>query len=380
MKSAKEEAIPEIQRLLARIGVAFWEYDSISQTVFGIENHNIMFGVPYSESWDHNAFKAVIFSEDRNQVFKELSEASQSESSWALLTRIVWPDGNLHWIHFKGSALRDERTGKLKLRGLAADLTKLKQVEEELQVSQMAQRAAETANRAKSLFLANISHELRTPMHGILSFAQFGQAESTGSLKEYFDEIYSSADSLMNLLNDILDLSKLESGTVECQFSSQSLKDACQNVISRMKGYAQNSGIQLVLEVDKNSDVEADINSAQIMQVLGNLIGNAIKFSFRNTTIRVKISSAEEHVRVCVSNQGVGIPASEIESIFDKYVQSSKTRTSGTGTGLGLAISHEIIRQHNGKIFVESVENGETHFTFEIPKSRSIVSDSKKSA
>lgn len=228
------------------------------------------------------------------------------------------------------------------------------------------------ANAAKSLFLANMSHELRTPMHGILSFARFGKQKietaSKDKLKIYFEEIYDSGSRLMNLLNDLLDLTKLEAGKVIYSMRESDLCAVANSVCTEMKGFAEEKGLSLTV-IATDSEVISVFDEAKIRQVIQNLLSNAIKFSTKSTTIQIELSQTPEKIRCQITNCGVGVPESELDSIFDKFVQSSKTKTGAGGTGLGLAICKEIIVQHNGRIWAESELNKETRFIVELPKS-----------
>ena len=240
-----------------------------------------------------------------------------------------------------------------------------------MELLKLEKEAAERSNHAKSTFLANMSHELRTPMHGILSFAKFGQQKtetaSKEKLKSYFDEIHDSGSRLMTLLNDLLDLSKLESGKTTYSMRKGCLKETLALACSEMKAFSEEKGLTLFMDAP-SSDTSGDFDAERILQVARNLLSNAIKFSEKGTTIRIKLDSAPDLLRCEVSNRGVGIPQPELEAVFDKFVQSSKTRTGAGGTGLGLAISKEIIQQHQGRIWAENSTDGETIFTFEFPK------------
>ena len=250
-------------------------------------------------------------------------------------------------------------------------LLKKRQTEALLRQSEVEKQMAEKANLAKSTFLANMSHELRTPMHGILSFARFGQQKiSTASqekLKSYFDEIYESGARLMTLLNDLLDLSKLEAGRFEYAFRENDLTDVGAAIVSEMKAFAEEKHVGLEMHC-ASASIKGVFDNERMMQVTRNLVSNAIKFSKEGTIIRLELEESESMLKCRVINVGIGIPAVELESIFDKFVQSSKTRTGAGGTGLGLAICKEIVLQHHGKIWAESQLDGETRFTFELPK------------
>lgn len=229
---------------------------------------------------------------------------------------------------------------------------------------------AERANHAKSAFLANMSHELRTPMHGILSFARFGQQKidlvPKERLKSYFDEIYESGSRLMILLNDILDLSKLEAGKIVYAMKERDLLDVATAVTSEMRAFAEEKGLTLEYS-GRVAEAIGTFDEDRVMQVVRNLASNAIKFSDPGTTVRIEVSCTPETLVCRVVNRGVGIPHEELETVFDKFVQSSKTKTGAGGTGLGLAICREIVGQHGGKIWAESMPNGETVFFLQLP-------------
>lgn len=231
--------------------------------------------------------------------------------------------------------------------------------------------AAEKANQTKSLFLANISHELRTPMHGILSFARFGQqriATSTPEkLKSYFDEIYDSGTRLMTLLNDLLDLTKLEAGKIEYSMKKGDLIEVAKVIQLEMRAFAEEKKLSIEVE-SKTAEVLGVFDGERLMQVLRNIVSNAIKFSNEDTVIHIECAETSDAIECRVINQGPGIPGSELETIFDKFVQSSKTKTGAGGTGLGLAICKEIVEQHGGRIWAESHPSGETVFSVRIPK------------
>lgn len=254
-------------------------------------------------------------------------------------------------------------------RLLASEAHLSKAVADQTADLRAAKETAEKANVAKSVFLANISHELRTPMHGILSYARFGlqkiESASKEKLKSYFDEIYNSGNRLMFLLNDLLDLAKLEAGKTVYQMADSDLMESAATIISEMRAYASERRIQL--EIKNGGQVFAHFDKSQISQVLHNLVSNAIKFSHPNSTVVIEAGNGTETATCTVTNQGIGIPADELGTIFEKFIQSSNTRSGAGGTGLGLAICKEIVANHGGKIHAESELDGTTRFTFTLP-------------
>ncbi len=229
---------------------------------------------------------------------------------------------------------------------------------------------AEAANRAKSEFLANMSHELRTPLHGILSFAAFGVKKvndvDKSKLFYYFDKIQHSGNTLLRLLNDLLDLAKLESGKMDFVFQENDANLLIQMVVDEFRSMLSEKNIAVEFESPPTASLfEAD--SGRFLQVVRNLMSNAVKFSPDSTSIQITIDYAPTVLRVRIRDRGPGIPADEIETIFDKFIQSSMTKTGAGGTGLGLSICREIIAAHSGKIWAENIADGGSVFVVELP-------------
>jgi PAS domain S-box-containing protein len=265
----------------------------------------------------------------------------------------------------------NERTASLKKvnENLRDEIGDRKRVEQELLI---AKGEAEAANRAKSEFMANMSHELRTPLHSILSFASFGIKKYSSAkpekLLDYFNRIKRSGKTLLELLDELLDLAKLESGKAMFVFEPADLGILLKSVRNELDTLLSERNLSLRHEMSK-FDEKVSLDADKIKQVLRNLLDNAIKFSPEGEGIDVAICRVDGSVRVSVCDQGPGIPQDELEAVFDKFVQSSKTKTGAGGTGLGLAICHEIIAAHKGHIWAENRPGGGAVFSFEIPLS-----------
>ncbi|NSL53554.1 sensor histidine kinase [Uliginosibacterium aquaticum] len=278
----------------------------------------------------------------------------------------------------KGCCLDDE--GRPVIVGANFDVTPWRLAEARLF---MAKETAERANAAKSLFLTNMSHELRTPMHGILSFARIGVERALTVEPErllgYFERIVVSGERLMGLLNDLLDLAKLESGRMEIQLHEQDLAGLMRDVLGEYEAMAAGRGQSLLFE--HAGAAFAAVDSKLFGQVLRNLLSNAIKFSAPGSQIELELQPGQLEgkdgsrvpaIEVRVADRGPGIPENELDAVFDKFVQSSKTRSGAGGTGLGLAICREIISAHQGLIVARNrVDGGGAEFIVSLPLRRS---------
>ncbi|HCR86080.1 MAG TPA: hypothetical protein DIV86_05320 [Alphaproteobacteria bacterium] len=248
-------------------------------------------------------------------------------------------------------------------------------VEDQIKDIRLAKFEAERANKAKTEFLANMSHEFRTPMHAIISFSSLGLEKGEDIKPEkavkYFQSINSSGKRLMNLLNDLLDLSKLESGVMSLKIEKADITSITKQVINEIMSLVGNKKIKITSKISTD-DTGMLMDHARITQVIMNLFSNALKFSPEAGEVAYSISKYEEagkeYIKFNISDQGIGIPDNELENIFDKFVQSSKTSTGAGGTGLGLSICKIIIENHGGHIWAENNAGGGASFNFIIPK------------
>lgn len=296
-------------------------------------------------------------------------------------------------------------------RGVARDITSRKSAEQELiryksHLEEMVQkrtaelseakRLAEQANLAKSEFLANISHELRTPLHGVLSFSKFGIEKIESIDKEktlhFFKRINDAGNRLLFLVNDLLDLSRLESGKTDYAFEKHNLFTIVEYVKSGFKAKIESKMMDIVV-AEPRFETTVICDSHRITQVIQNLLSNAVNYSDTDTTITVFFEQTDLVVNddqqgsqtipgilVGVKDQGIGIPEEERELIFDKFKQSSLTDTGAGGRGLGLSICRHIIEAHKGSIWAESNPEGGSIFKFTLPISFFSLSDSNQKA
>ncbi len=341
--------------------------------------------------------KNTIYPEDEELVTSSRLQRLKGEPTPSVYShRILKKNGTVRWVEIK--AVTITWNNEPAVLALLADITKRKQTEDELQKThedlekevrtrtldyKRAKEEAEYANNLKSEFLANISHELRTPMHHILSYSKYGvekiQKESKEKLLHYFTQIRNSGNRLLSLLNNLLDLSKLESGKTEYEMRKTSLERLVNNLFDEFSRVVSENS--LLLELQKPEIPTTVVcDEMKIGQVLRNLMSNAVKFTPANKMISLSFAAESlpagkrksdkvevPAIMIRIKDEGTGIPENELETIFNKFIQSSKTKTGAGGTGLGLSISQEIIKGHNGKIWAENNPEGGAIFSFILP-------------
>jgi signal transduction histidine kinase len=232
-------------------------------------------------------------------------------------------------------------------------------------------RELEVASKHKNDFLASMSHELRTPLNAIVGFSQVLHERLFGELnekqEEYLDDILSSANHLLSLINDILDLSKVEAGQVELELATFSLREALERGMVMVREKATEHGVGLELKLDPSVDlVEGD--ERRIRQVVFNLLSNAVKFTPEGGNIEVSSAREDGEVRIAVKDTGPGIAGEDQERIFEEFQQAHTVDGERPeGTGLGLALSRRLVELHGGRIWVESEVGEGSVFTFTLP-------------
>lgn len=256
------------------------------------------------------------------------------------------------------------------MMGVAIDITDYKKNEEELLNTI---EITEAAARIKEQFLANMSHEIRTPIHGIISLINFvNKTQVNSDQKKYLDLINRSADNLLSIVNDILDLSKIEAGKMNIEEIPFDFNETVNSCIETLSVKANEKNLSIHLHIDKSVPQCVTGDPVRLVQVLNNLVGNAVKFTDKgqiNVDCSVTASNEEcSVVQVIVKDSGIGIAASKLPYIFESFTQAGTdvARKYG-GTGLGLTIAKKLIEQQDGSIHADSTVNEGTTFTFTIP-------------
>lgn len=297
--------------------------------------------------------------------------------------------GNKRWVHIMGNP-RIENGKTVALYGAIQDITEQKRTEDELRELntrlehrveertrelEKSKRQAESASHAKSEFLANMSHEIRTPMNAILGFSDLLAEELTDSrLLQYLEAISSSGKTLLGLINDILDLSKIEAGQLEIQTSAVNPYRLLQDVQNVFTPLLEQKNIDFHIEVDPDLPEAIILDGSRIRQILFNLVGNAIKFTqtgYVKLQVQkqfLKTDSSSIHLKIAVKDTGIGIPQVDQRRIFEAFQQQhGQSNRQYGGTGLGLAITRRLVEAMKGNIMLESVPTQGSTFTVNFP-------------
>jgi signal transduction histidine kinase len=254
-------------------------------------------------------------------------------------------------------------------------ITLIQNLKETNQKLEKTSKELQEANKTKDMFLANISHDLRTPLNGILGFSKLIEEASPEDRQELFDKyvvyIEKSGKYLLNMINDILDLSKMQAGKSEPEKTIFNLNELLSDVIQSLSFFALEKDIELSMNVPEDSSssdplfIEAD--KTMMNKVFYNLLSNAIKFTPEGKKVGITLKENRKNLIIQIWDQGIGIPKEAQKKVFEPFVQLNNIKY--TGTGLGLTISEDIIKMHGGSLSLESIEGEGSEFTVSLPAS-----------
>ncbi len=305
-----------------------------------------------------------------NKVFyKKLWDTILAGNKWQGEMRNKKKDGTLFWERAIISPIKNDAGKTTHFVGIKEDITERKKMIEELISSK---RKAQESDRLKSAFLANMSHEIRTPMNGILGFSNLLLQPKLSDEKKdaYINIIHQSGERMLNTVNDIIEISKIESGIVDVKNSSFNLSLSISNIMNFFQPEAQKKGLTLSMESkiqEYNLFIKTDKNKFE--SIFTNLIKNAIKYTDQGK-ISVRNCVKGGLIEFCIEDTGIGIPADRIDAVFNRFEQADIEDTRAfQGSGLGLSIAKSYVEMLGGSIWVESIEGKGSHFYFTMPLS-----------
>jgi two-component system, sensor histidine kinase and response regulator len=324
-----------------------------------------LFGWTCGELMGH--IPPIVPEEKREEFHERLRRAMEGEELPREESRRLRKDGSVVEVSISRANLHDAEGRIAGVMAVMEDITERKRYEEELQKARF---AAEAASRAKSEFLANMSHEIRTPMNGVIGMTELAlKTDLTRDQREYLEMARSSANSLLTVINDILDFTKIEAGKLDLDPIAFNIRDTVEDTARMLALKADQKGLELITDVQGNVPQVGVGDPLRLRQVLFNLLGNAVKFTEKGEVVlAVKVEEATQgQVRLgfSVKDTGIGIPQGRQRAIFDAFTQADNSTTRNySGTGLGLAISSRLVHMMGGEIWVESEMGKGSIFNF----------------
>jgi PAS domain S-box-containing protein len=312
------------------------------------------------------AFRDEIHPDDRDRVLFAVGEAIAGRRDHQIEYRIVRTDGSVRWVEGRGQILLDATGQPERMVGVCADVTERKQAED---AERLAKAETERANRLKDDFLAMLSHDLRTPLSSILGWAYIlnSRAVPAEKTQQALLAIEQSAKTATNLVNSLLDLSRIMSGKLHLDMKPQDLAPVLSSSVDIIRPEAEAKGLRIDLDTIPLSPAIVLADATRIQQVVWNLLSNAVKFTPAGGRIVVRLEVTNWEVQIQVHDTGQGIRAEFLPQVFDRFAQAESRQ--GAGLGLGLAIVRELIQSHGGAIRAESPGEGRgSTFTVSLPR------------
>jgi PAS domain S-box-containing protein len=384
LRRSRREAESRYQLLVERLPMIVYMNPVAARTSTTYVSPQIQSILRYSpEEWvaDPRFWQTRLHPDDREAVMKEIERSNLTQEPVNIEYRMLARDGRVVWFHDQNVLLRDDKGQPMHWQGLKIDITHRKQSEEEIlklnaelerRVEERTQQL-ERALRTKDEFLANMSHELRTPLNAILGLSESLAENTAGPLNEkqerYVNTIRESGNHLLSLINDILDLARIEAGQIVLNINEVDLRQVCQASLRMINELALKKQQQVSLELDEEIG-SIWMDERRLKQILVNLLSNAVKFTPTGGRLGLQVvgDRREKRVMLTVWDNGIGIRESDLARLFQPFVQldSGLTREA-QGTGLGLSLVAQMVRLHGGSVGVESQPNEGSRFTVTLP-------------
>ena len=361
-----EERLRRSQRY-ANIGT--WDWNIITGELIWSERIAPLLGLQKGTlTTSYDKFIDTVHPDDRDALIKAATACIQEGIEYNIEHRCIWPNGETRWLLERGDVLRNTDGTPQHMLGVVQDITQQKFMAQALQESKI---EAEKANQAKSQFLSSMSHELRTPMHAILGFAQLMTIDPNDPLseshQENIEEILKAGQHLLDLINEVLDLAKIESGKIAFKIQHVLPQQIIQECISLITPLATKHSIKLFIDSNNEEHTQISIDPIRFRQIILNLLSNAVKYNQKNGEVHLKISHTKLHYKIEIRDTGKGIPQERLSELFKPFSRLVDDHIPIEGSGIGLVVTKELVERMNGKIGVESTEGIGSTFWVTLP-------------
>jgi PAS domain S-box-containing protein len=368
-----EARLEEAQRIA---NVGNWEWSFADEILFCSKEAYRIFGLdPDSGTVSYAALLKIVHPDDRQAVTEIIEEARSKPGDYNIEHRFIMPDSSIKYVAENVRTEFDANGAAVRMIGTVQDISERYLVQQELKKSHddlaAANEQLRNADRIKSIFLASMSHELRTPLNSIIGFTSIMLQGMVGDIseeqKKQLGMVKKSADHLLELINDVLDISKIEAGQIELNLETFALEEVVGEVVGNLMSLADKKGIELIYTSKAPIDIYAD--KRRIKQIVFNLAGNGIKFTLEGKVTVATRPVGKDMFEIKVSDTGIGIREDSLFRLFQPFQQVDDSLTKKyEGTGLGLYLSKKLANLLGGDISVESVYGEGSTFTVTIPR------------
>ncbi|HEX2957997.1 MAG TPA: PAS domain S-box protein [Chitinispirillaceae bacterium] len=366
-------------------GTGIWDWDVLNNILVWNDQMFELYGKNEHETnATMDMWRNSIHPEDREKVMAEIDLALKGIIEFNSEFRIILPDGSIKHARVLSKVYKNDSDTAIRMIGMNWDITMEKETQIELR---NAIDAADRANRSKSEFIANMSHEIRTPLNAVIGFSELLESLSKDNKqKQYINSIMTAGKSLLRIINDILDMSKIEAGMMKVQYEPMQLSLVCEEIRQIFNQRIEEKGLQLLFEFQSNLPEILYLDEIRLRQVLLNIVGNSVKFTDTGS-IKVEVTAGilsetspdSTDIEITITDTGLGIPLEEQQVIFEPFHQrSGQNATKYGGTGLGLSISKKLTELMNGELSVESQPGKGASFKLKLKNVKYLKTEKKR--